>query len=244
MTVNMFEMLDDVTFLVRENRPDEAYARIKHAIQEDEHGFALIFISEWMKHLSSEGIEAQEQFSPIIFFLKEEFPELLPAAMTVGDVAEVTQLTVVDEPAPVKEPESEEEEVLTEEDVVDDESSDEDEKEEEEEEVPSPVADDTELVEQLTLTFYEWQKDAIAKAAHKQNMDEQALVTSMLETGNPEPLAWSRYHAGKTSPTQRIVVHVPHHTKESLEAAKDSEGIKTTTRYVRKLLFGNRSEKA
>lgn len=99
--------------------------------------------------------------------------------------------------------------------------------------------------ENLTLTFYEWQMSAIAKAAQKEHVDEGTLLARMLETRKLEPLMYSRYRHGKTaSPAHRITIAVPHKTKVTLEADKDVEGIKTTTRYVRKVLFGSRAEKA
>jgi hypothetical protein len=108
---------------------------------------------------------------------------------------------------------------------------------------PKPVVEAE--TEHLTLTFYEWQMSAIHKAASKENMDENALLAQMLQTRKLEPLMWSRYKQGKTtSPAHRITISVPHKTKAKLERDKDFEGIKTTTKYVRKVLFGTRAEKA
>lgn len=114
---------------------------------------------------------------------------------------------------------------------------------------PAPIAPEAvqepEELENLTLTFYEWQMSAIRKAAHKEHVHEGALLTRMLETRKLEPLMWSRYRHGSTSsPTQRITIAIPHKTKVTIEKDKDFEGIKTTTKYVRKVLFGARAEKA
>jgi hypothetical protein len=101
-----------------------------------------------------------------------------------------------------------------------------------------------EELESLTLTFYEWQMTAIAKAAMREKVDENALLKQMLETRNLEPLMWSRYRKGTPSPTKRITIAVPHEIKATIEEDKHAEGMKTTTRYVRKVLFGKRAEKA
>lgn len=98
--------------------------------------------------------------------------------------------------------------------------------------------------ENLTLTFYPWQKAAIERAARKQNMDEADLLAEILQSGDATPLAWSRYKHGDTSPTERVTVPVVEKTKEVIEKGKHAEGMKTTTRYVRKMLFKDRAEKA
>ena len=97
--------------------------------------------------------------------------------------------------------------------------------------------------EHLTLTFYDWQMSAIQRAAKKQKMDDSLLVAQILSTGDASALDYARYKAGGQSPDQRITVTVPAGTKESLEQKKNAEGIKTNTKYVRRMMFGNRAEK-
>ena len=116
---------------------------------------------------------------------------------------------------------------------------------EEKEQTETSVAElNPEDLEQMTLTFYEWQMAAIQKAAMKEKTDEPTLVANMLETGDIKPLMWSRYKHGSPSPNKRITIALPHRTKLELEQEKYDEGIKTTTRYVRVVLFGDRADKA
>lgn len=109
--------------------------------------------------------------------------------------------------------------------------------------VPTMPAPHIESTEFLTLTFYEWQMIAIERAAEKEGLEAADLLVQILETRNTRPLAYSRYRQGLSSPSQRITISIPAHVREDIEARKAEEGIKTTTRYVRKMLFGRRSEK-
>lgn len=290
MTADMFATLEQVTRLVEEDNPDEAYRVMKDAVAQDSHGFARIFLSEWMKHLANEEERVQSKFAEILIFLKDDFPELAtseskaieqevavapPLAMPVWlapfakpEHAVAPPVSVTERPAtepalPSFVEQSAEKPVAAAEPAV---------------VVPEPVvaaaepeatvpekpsepeqpveaekpktgrkvkAPEPEEREHLTLTFYEWQMSAIAKAAQKEHVDEGVLLARMLETRKLEPLMWSRYRHGRTaSPAHRITIAVPHKTKVTLEKDKDFEGIKTTTKYVRKILFGNRAEKS
>lgn len=270
MTTDMFAMLEQATRLVEEDKPDEAYRVIKESADTDPHGFAHLFLSAWIEHLIQEGETEQSKFAEILIFLKEDFPDLwpkeesveeLPAASTdipiwlapyakpqpaASPVPSAVEQAVTVEMEPFKQPEVEQVEQVEEEvQAV---------KPEQVEPAKEPEAapkmrvvnvPEPEERENLTLTFYEWQMSAIAKAAQKEHVDEGTLLARMLETRKLEPLMWSRYRQGKTSsPARRITIAVPHKTKVALEKDKDVEGIKTTTRYVRKVLFGQRAEKA
>lgn len=292
MTIDMFAMLERVSRLVEEDKPDEAYRLVKDSVDEDKHGFARVFLAAWINHLAQEEEAEQSKFAEILICLKEDFPELetvfeheaaepepaptMPAMplwlapfekpRPTTPVAEV----VAPEPAvePEKtEPATAEEAVTAEPEVAMLEVPAEEpvEAEPQVEELATSSGTETQLetitvppapeapeaghepeeLENLTLTFYEWQMSAIRKAAQKEHVHEGALLTRMLETRKLEPLMWSRYRHGTTSsPTQRITIAVPHETKVIIEKDKDFEGIKTTTKYVRKVLFGARAEKA
>lgn len=284
MTADMFATLEQVTRLVEEDNPDEAYRVMKDAVAQDSHGFARIFLSEWMKHLETEDENVQNKFAEILIFLKEDFPELasLAESKTVEqEVAVAAPLAMPvwlapfakPEPAAVPEPVAErpaepavpsfveqsaeepvaapeplssaEPEVATLEPLVKAAEPEQAPVEEKPQTVQKVKAPEPEEREHLTLTFYEWQMSAIAKAAQREHVDEGVLLARMLETRKMEPLMWSRFRHGKTSsPAHRITIAVPHKTKVTLEKDKDFEGIKTTTKYVRKVLFGNRAEKS
>lgn len=282
MAADMFTTLEQATQLVDEGNPDEAYRVMKSAVIEDSHGFARIFLSEWMKHVEGEE-GAQSKFEEVLLFLKEDFPELplsvedkpptavmptfsssqaMPVWLAPLDRPSPPPVTMKRKPVaePVPEPKVAEyepevlvpepvEPVLSVADAVEEEKQVEPVEEHVHTVEPVPVSPEASLepeeIEHLTLTFYEWQMAAILKAAVKEKMNENSLLAQILETRKLEPLMWSRYKHGKTSsPTHRITISVPHTTKVSIEKDKDSEGIKTTTKFVRKMLFGQRAEKA
>ena len=292
MTIDMFAMLEQVTRLVEEDKPDEAYQLVKDSVDEDKHGFARVFLAAWINHLAQEEETEQSKFAEILICLKEDFPELetvfeqeavepepaptMPAMpLWLAPFKKPRPTTPVAEvvaPDPAVEPEKTEpataEEVAAPEpevamlEVPAEEPAEAEPQAEEpaiasgpeaevKPETVPPVSEapetghEPEELENLTLTFYEWQMSAIRKAAQKEQVHEGALLTRMLETRKLEPLMWSRYRHGNTaSPTQRITIAVPHETKATIEKDKDFEGIKTTTKYVRKVLFGARAEKA
>jgi hypothetical protein len=214
MTFDMFATLARVTHLVDEGNPDEAYHVMKTAVMEDNHGFARIFLSEWMKHMEIEEESIQNKFAEILIFLKEDFPEAvpLPEHEPEPEPLEPTVDAIATAPPP---PPSE----------------------------PNPAMSKPAAKEHLTLTFYDWQMIAISKAATKEKVDENALLSRMLETQDFQPLTWARYRQGKASPHNRITISVPCQTKKSLTKSQEAEGVTTTTKYVRKVLFGERAEK-
>lgn len=102
------------------------------------------------------------------------------------------------------------------------------------------ISEEIETKETLVLSFYDWQMNSIVKAAIREKVDESTLIARMLETGNLEPLTWARYKRGKASLDHRIRVKVSHKTKKQLDEKKEDLSL---TKYVRKLLFGDRSER-
>lgn len=104
------------------------------------------------------------------------------------------------------------------------------------------ISEEIQPKETLTLSFYDWQMNSIVKAAIREKVDESTLIARMLETGNLEPLTWARYKRGKASLDHRIKVKVTSETKKQLDEKKDTEDL-SLTKYVRRLFFGDRSER-
>lgn len=238
-TTNMFTLLDDVSRLIAEKNPDEAYSLIEDVLDNDPDGYAKRFISDWFQHHLSEEEATRGDFAEIILYLREDYPEVTGQGdATEGDsvlvYATETAAVLEDEPVPDDSTKEESKEDFPPED-----------EEEEQADEGTEQKPETDEREHITLTFYDWQKAAIARAARKQGLDENALLTTILESGDAKPLAFARYRPGESSsPDQRLTITVPHRTKETIESQKNSEGIKTTTKYVRRLLFGNRAEKS
>lgn len=78
MTADMFATLDRVTRLIEENKQEKAYTLMRDAMKEDNHGFARIFLGEWIKHLTSEDEVVQSKFALIVLRLQKDFPEIVP----------------------------------------------------------------------------------------------------------------------------------------------------------------------
>lgn len=242
---NMFDLLDRVTDLVEEDNPDRAYRVIKDAISNDPDGRARWFLSSWVEHLIS---KPQKKFDEIVMVLREDYPQLGKAqgeAATGTNVeAETDTETESYEPATLEQDEAPApataSAVMTE---TEPQAKPAQKRKYRRRATATTAKPSTADSEHITLTFYDWQMAAIHRAAQKQKVDESLLISQILETGNARPLAFARYKAGGSSPDQRITLPVPVGTKEKLEKAKNLEGIKTNTKYVRHLMFGNRAEK-
>lgn len=250
---NMFDLLDRVTDLVEADNPDGAYRVIKDTISNDPDGRARWFLSSWVEHLIS---KPQKKFDEIVMVLREDYPQLTEP--DTADEAEAAEPETTSTEVEASEGEERTEigvaAVLEEEEKVPATATASAVMTEEPQVKPkrkyrrrattgAATAPPSTDVEHITLTFYDWQMAAIHRAALKQKMDENTLVAQVLVTGNARPLAFARYKAGGSSPDQRITLPVPVGTKEKLEKEKNAEGIKTTTKYVRRLMFGNRAEK-
>lgn len=101
MTADMFATLNRVETLIEENKQEEAYVLMRDAVKEDTHGFARIFLGEWIKHLKSEDEIIQSKFALLILRLQKDFPEItssgsqgnstVPATHTATKIVEEVQ---------------------------------------------------------------------------------------------------------------------------------------------------------